>query len=214
MHRHELSDSQYARLGPFLPELRHQGKAGRPWLPHRTVVNGILWILRTGAPGAICPNATASGTPSTRASSAGVATAPGLASSRPCSMNVTTKGSSTMIYGASTAPSSMPPVAPAAPDGTTVAARAWTKDRRRNWKSRKTMRWATRGAASRPRFTCCAIAGARCSASMPRPANVMKAGRSSRPCNGCICRVVGAVVVGHVGWPATRGTATLGSGVG
>ena len=60
----------------------------------------------------------------------------------------------------------------------------------------------------------CAIAGARCSASMPRPANVMKAGRSSRPCNGCICRVVGAVVVGHVGWPATRGTATLGSGVG
>jgi transposase len=50
MHRHELSDSQYARLGPFLPELHHQGKAGRPWLPHRTVVNGILWILRTGAP--------------------------------------------------------------------------------------------------------------------------------------------------------------------
>ena len=33
MHRHELSDSQYARLGPFLPELRHQGKAGRPGCP-------------------------------------------------------------------------------------------------------------------------------------------------------------------------------------
>lgn len=50
MHRHELSDSQYAHLEPFLPEPRHHGKAGRPWLPHRTVVNGILWILRTGAP--------------------------------------------------------------------------------------------------------------------------------------------------------------------
>jgi transposase len=50
MHRHELSDSQYAHLAPFLPEPRHHGKAGRPWLPHRAVVNGILWILRTGAP--------------------------------------------------------------------------------------------------------------------------------------------------------------------
>ena len=50
MHRHELSDAQSAHLEPFLPEPRHHGKAGRPWLPHRAVVNGILWILRTGAP--------------------------------------------------------------------------------------------------------------------------------------------------------------------
>jgi transposase len=50
MHRHELSDAQYARLEPLLPEPRHHGKAGRPWLPHRVVVNGVLWILRTGAP--------------------------------------------------------------------------------------------------------------------------------------------------------------------
>jgi len=50
MHRHELSDFQYARLEPLLPKLDHDGKAGRPWLPHRTVINGILWILRTGAP--------------------------------------------------------------------------------------------------------------------------------------------------------------------
>jgi transposase len=50
MHRHELSDPQYAHLEPFLPEPRHYGQAGRPWLPHRAVVNGILWILRTGAP--------------------------------------------------------------------------------------------------------------------------------------------------------------------
>jgi transposase len=50
MYRHELSDAQYAHLEPLLPEPRHNGQAGRPWLPHRTVVNGILWILRTGAP--------------------------------------------------------------------------------------------------------------------------------------------------------------------
>jgi len=50
MYRHELSDSQYAHLEPLLPEPRHHGQAGRPWLPHRTLVNGMLWILRTGAP--------------------------------------------------------------------------------------------------------------------------------------------------------------------
>jgi transposase len=50
MHRHELSESQYARLQPLLPQPRHHGKAGRPWLSHHTILNGILWILRTGAP--------------------------------------------------------------------------------------------------------------------------------------------------------------------
>ena len=50
MHRHELTDAQYAHLEPLLPEPHHHGKAGRPWLPHRTVLNGILWILKTGAP--------------------------------------------------------------------------------------------------------------------------------------------------------------------
>ena len=50
MRRHELSDAQYAHLESFLPEPRHHGRAGRPWSPHRTVVNGILWVLRTGAP--------------------------------------------------------------------------------------------------------------------------------------------------------------------
>ena len=50
MHRHELTDAQYAHLEPLLPDPRHHGQAGRPWLPHRIVINGILWILRTGAP--------------------------------------------------------------------------------------------------------------------------------------------------------------------
>jgi transposase len=50
MRRHELSDAQYAHREPSLPEPRHHGRAGRPWSPPRTVVDGIPWILRTGAP--------------------------------------------------------------------------------------------------------------------------------------------------------------------
>src|SRR3712207_945469 len=48
VRRHELTDGQYARLAPLLPP----GKpaTGRPNLDHRTVLNGILWRLKTGAP--------------------------------------------------------------------------------------------------------------------------------------------------------------------
>src|SRR5919199_1865706 len=44
--RHELSDAEWARLGPLLPPHR----AGRPRTDDRRVVNGILWKLATGAP--------------------------------------------------------------------------------------------------------------------------------------------------------------------
>jgi transposase len=46
--RHELSDAQWTRLEPLLPPQRPQ--TGRPANDHRTVLNGILWALRTGAP--------------------------------------------------------------------------------------------------------------------------------------------------------------------
>ena len=48
-HRGELSDPQWARLAPLLPPERPK-KPGHPWQSHRTVLNGILWRLRTGAP--------------------------------------------------------------------------------------------------------------------------------------------------------------------
>jgi transposase len=48
--RYELSNSKWERLRPLLPHPRHKGGAGRPWQPHRRVLNGIRWILRTGAP--------------------------------------------------------------------------------------------------------------------------------------------------------------------
>ena len=46
--RHELTDEQFARLEPLLPPRRPA--TGRPNLDHRTVLNGILWRLKTGAP--------------------------------------------------------------------------------------------------------------------------------------------------------------------
>jgi transposase len=46
----DLTDAQWAKLDPlFRPERRADGK-GRPWQDTRAVLNGVLWILRTGAP--------------------------------------------------------------------------------------------------------------------------------------------------------------------
>jgi transposase len=47
MRRYELSDQQWARIAPLFPQ---HPKAGRPPKDHRPFVNGILWILHTGAP--------------------------------------------------------------------------------------------------------------------------------------------------------------------
>lgn len=48
MGRHELTDVQWQRLAPLL--LPQKPRVGRPNLPHRRILNGILWILATGAP--------------------------------------------------------------------------------------------------------------------------------------------------------------------
>ena len=50
MHRYELSDQQWTHIAPLFPQRRHPGKAGRPPCDHRPLVNGILWVLHTGAP--------------------------------------------------------------------------------------------------------------------------------------------------------------------
>ncbi len=46
--RGDLKDYQWQRLQPLLP--RQKPDIGRPRTAHRRVINGILWILRTGAP--------------------------------------------------------------------------------------------------------------------------------------------------------------------
>src|SRR4029453_17637649 len=56
-HRRDLTDEQWNFIGPFLPELaRRKDGRGRPWRENRAVFNGILWILRTGAPWADLPD--------------------------------------------------------------------------------------------------------------------------------------------------------------
>ena len=47
--RYDLTDEQYALIEPLLPPER-TGKPGCPYKFHRQVLNGIVWILRTGAP--------------------------------------------------------------------------------------------------------------------------------------------------------------------
>jgi transposase len=50
MRRYELSDRQWSRIAPLFPRSTRTGKAGRPPHDHRPIVNGILWVLHTGAP--------------------------------------------------------------------------------------------------------------------------------------------------------------------
>jgi transposase len=45
--RHELSDAQWASVEPYLPA--QQAWTGRPAHDHRRIVNGMLWIVATGA---------------------------------------------------------------------------------------------------------------------------------------------------------------------
>lgn len=44
----ELTDAQWERLVPLLPP--QQLPMGRPYLPHRRIVEAIVWLARTGAP--------------------------------------------------------------------------------------------------------------------------------------------------------------------
>jgi transposase len=49
-HRYELTTLMWGRLQPLLPHPTHHGGPGHPWRPHRRLLNGILWVLHTGAP--------------------------------------------------------------------------------------------------------------------------------------------------------------------
>lgn len=43
--RYELSDDGWERIAPLLPVQRRGGK----WAEHRTVLNGMFWVLNSGA---------------------------------------------------------------------------------------------------------------------------------------------------------------------
>ena len=48
MNRGDLTNEQWEQIAPFLPP--QKPKTGRPAKDHRQILNGILWVLRTGAP--------------------------------------------------------------------------------------------------------------------------------------------------------------------
>ena len=47
MHRYELTDEQWQRIEHHFP--RNGGRGGQ-WKDHRTAVDGVLWVLSSGAP--------------------------------------------------------------------------------------------------------------------------------------------------------------------
>jgi transposase len=54
----DLTDQQWDVVRPYLPgpeQTRTTPKGGRPWRDPRDVLNGVLWVLRTGAPWADLP---------------------------------------------------------------------------------------------------------------------------------------------------------------
>lgn len=49
MYRYELTNAEWKRISEYFPE-KTPGTPGRPPKEHRPIVNGIVWIARSGAP--------------------------------------------------------------------------------------------------------------------------------------------------------------------
>jgi len=54
--RWELNDAQWKLIEPILRPQRRADGRGRPWQDTRAVLNGILWVLGTGAQWRELPN--------------------------------------------------------------------------------------------------------------------------------------------------------------
>lgn len=50
MPRMTLTDEEWSKIEPFLPKKRSKGFPGRPRCDDRMIIEGILWVHRTGAP--------------------------------------------------------------------------------------------------------------------------------------------------------------------
>ena len=49
LRRYELTDNEWNRIADLLP-VEFTGKQGRPRKDNRIILNGIIWIARSGAP--------------------------------------------------------------------------------------------------------------------------------------------------------------------
>jgi transposase len=79
MHRHAITDEHWERIEGLLP-----GRAGDPGVTakdNRLFVDAVLWIAKTGPPGATCPIGSASRTRPGGGSIAGPPRASGSGSS-------------------------------------------------------------------------------------------------------------------------------------
>ena len=57
MSRHKIPNELWERMEPLLPRMKKKrGKSGRNPAPWREVMEGIFWILRTGAPWSALPS--------------------------------------------------------------------------------------------------------------------------------------------------------------
>ena len=76
MNRYDLTDFEWNVIGPLLPNKPR----GVPRVDDRRVLNGIMWVLRSGAlPGETCRNAMGLTGPATTTSIAGARRASGIA---------------------------------------------------------------------------------------------------------------------------------------
>jgi transposase len=51
----DLTDAQWTLIAPFVDSGARRKGRGRPWQDARAVVNGVFWVLRTGAAWADLP---------------------------------------------------------------------------------------------------------------------------------------------------------------
>jgi transposase len=53
---HELTDEQWQRIAPLLPEMLDHGiRRGRPTIDIRRVLNSVMWVLHTREPWSAMP---------------------------------------------------------------------------------------------------------------------------------------------------------------
>ena len=49
IRRYEITDEEWEQIKPYIPEEQEASSRGRPSKDSRTMLNGICWILRSGA---------------------------------------------------------------------------------------------------------------------------------------------------------------------
>ena len=89
MHRHQLTDEQWSAVRDLLP--KRTATTGRTPSDPRLMLDGILWILCTGAPGVTCRPALTHGRRCTTTSAGGEGTGSLPGSWRRCNSGSTSR---------------------------------------------------------------------------------------------------------------------------